>query len=85
MGIINMVGQFAGATALSVSGFMAANYSVKGGAFYTEFLGIWYLGIGTSILGALATLYLIHRERRGVLAKAAQVASDKTAEAARPA
>lgn len=85
MGIINMVGQFAGATALSVSGFMAANYSVKGGAFYTEFLGIWYLGIGTSILGALATLYMIHRERRSVLAKAAQAASDKTAEAARPA
>ncbi len=69
MGIINMVGQFAGALALSVSGFMAAKYSVPGGSFYTEFLGIWYLGIITSILGAFATLYIIIRERRVVKIK----------------
>ena len=74
MGIINMVGQFAGATALGVSGYMAAKYSVKGGAFYTEFLGIWYLGIGTSILGALATVYVMYRERRSVVAKVVQKA-----------
>lgn len=66
MGIINTVGQFAGAMALAVSGFMAARFSVVGGAFYTEFLGIWYLGIITSILGALATLYAIMRERKAV-------------------
>jgi sugar phosphate permease len=69
MGIINMVGQFAGATALGVSGYMAAKYSVKGGAFYTEFLGIWYLGIVTSFAGALATVYVMYRERRSVVAK----------------
>ncbi|MDC7785392.1 MFS transporter [Rhodoplanes sp. TEM] len=74
MGIINMVGQFAGAIALSVSGFMAAKFSYAGGAFYTEFVGIWYLGIITSILGALATLYMVVRERRAVLAKIAKAA-----------
>lgn len=76
MGIINMVGQFAGAIALSVSGFMAAKYSVAGGAFYTEFLGIWYLGIITSFLGALATVYMIYRERRTVLEKVAKVTKE---------
>ncbi|MFT4171097.1 MAG: MFS transporter [Rhodocyclaceae bacterium] len=70
MGIINMVGQFAGALALSVSGFMAAKFAVPGGAFHTEFIGIWYLGIVTSILGSFATLYVIARERRAVRAKA---------------
>ena len=70
MGIINMVGQFAGATALGVSGYMAAKYSVEGGAFYTEFVGIWYLGIVTSIAGALASLYVVVRERRTVIGKA---------------
>jgi len=70
MGIINTVGQFAGAMALSVSGFTAARFSVVGGAFYTEFLGIWYLGIITSLLGALATLYVIVRERQAVKVEA---------------
>lgn len=67
MGIINTVGQFAGAMALSASGYMAVKYSIQGGAFYTEFLGIWYLGIITSILAAGAALYVIYREKRAVL------------------
>lgn len=71
MGIINTVGQFAGALALSASGYMAVKYSVKGGAFYTEFLGIWYLGIITSILAAFAALYVIYREKQAVLAHSA--------------
>jgi sugar phosphate permease len=66
MGIINMVGQFAGAVALSASGFMAVRFSIKGGAFYTEFLGIWYLGILTSLCAAAAALYVIYRERSAV-------------------
>ena len=37
MGMINTVGQFAGAGALSASGFLAVKYSVAGGAFRTEF------------------------------------------------
>jgi sugar phosphate permease len=68
MGIINTIGQFAGAIALSMSGYMAVRYSVAGGAFYTEFRGIWYLGILTSIACAAAGLYVIYREKRAVLA-----------------
>jgi MFS transporter, OPA family, sugar phosphate sensor protein UhpC len=68
MGIINTVGQFAGAMALSVSGYMAVRYSIAGGAFYTEFRGIWYLGILTSIAAAVAGLYVIYREKRAVSA-----------------
>lgn len=72
MGIINTVGQFAGALALSVSGFMAVKFSVSGGSFETEFLGIWYLGIGTSVFGALASVYVVLREKReGHLVKTA--------------
>lgn len=67
MGIINTVGQFAGALALSASGYMAVKYSIKGGAFYTEFLGIWYLGIMTSIAAAVAALYVIYREKQAVV------------------
>ena len=66
MGIINMVGQFAGAVALSLSGFMAVKYSIKGGAFYTQFLGIWYLGVLTSLLAAAAALVVIYREKNAV-------------------
>ena len=69
MGIINTVGQLGGALALSASGFMAVKYSIKGGAFYTEFLGIWYLGIGTSIVAALAALYIVYRENKALKEK----------------
>ena len=71
MGIINTVGQFAGALALSASGYMAVKYSIKGGAFYTEFLGIWYLGIITSIVAAIAAVYVIYREKRAFATHAA--------------
>ena len=74
MGIINTVGQFAGAIALSASGFMAVKFSVKGGAFYTEFLGIWYLGIMTSVFAAAAALYVIYRERNAVAKQFSAVA-----------
>lgn len=74
MGVINMVGQFAGAVALSASGFMAVRFSIKGGAFYTEFLGIWYLGILTSICAAAAALYVIYREKNAVAKQFAKTA-----------
>lgn len=43
MGIINTVGQFAGALALSASGYMAVKYSVKGARFTPNFwaFGTW--------------------------------------------
>jgi sugar phosphate permease len=64
MGMINTVGQLAGAAALSASGFLAVKYSVAGGAFHTEFLGIWYLGIITSLSAAVAALYMVRREKK---------------------
>jgi sugar phosphate permease len=72
MGVLNMVGQFAGATALGASGFVAAMLPARGDAFETEFLGIWYLGVVTSFVGALTSLYVIVRERRMIIAKATQ-------------
>jgi sugar phosphate permease len=72
MGIINTIGQLGGAAALSVSGFMAVKYSIKNGAFYTEFRGIWYLGILTSLAAAAAALYMIYRERNAVAKQFAQ-------------
>ncbi|MDR3563971.1 MAG: MFS transporter [Negativicutes bacterium] len=77
MGIINTVGQFAGAMALSASGYMAVKYSIEGGAFYTEFLGIWYLGIITSLLAASAALYVVYREKNAVAKHFAQGADNK--------
>jgi sugar phosphate permease len=74
MGIINTIGQFAGAIALSASGFMAVKYSVAGGAFHTEFLGIWYLGILTSIFAAAAAIYVIYREKNAVAKQFAKTA-----------
>jgi sugar phosphate permease len=66
MGIINTVGQFAGAAALSASGFLAVKYAIAGGAFHTEFVGIWYLGILTSLAAAVAALYMVHREKHAI-------------------
>jgi sugar phosphate permease len=72
MGIINTVGQLAGAACLSASGFMAVKFSMTNGAFYTEFLGIWYLGILTSLAAATAALYVIYREKNAVAKQFAQ-------------
>lgn len=66
MGIINMVGQLIGAASLSVSGFMAVRYAVKGGAFYTEYYGIWYLGMLCCFLASLASMYIVYREKKVV-------------------
>ncbi|MGD0972804.1 MAG: MFS transporter [Candidatus Korobacteraceae bacterium] len=83
MGIINTIGQFAGAIALSASGFMAVKYSVAGGAFYTEFLGIWYLGILTSICAAAAAVYVVYREKNAVAKQFAKTAESNTPIAAK--
>ncbi len=77
MGIINTVGQLAGALALSASGYMAVKYSISGGAFYTEFRGIWYLGVLTSIFAAVAALYVIYCEKRAIQARLSQTALAK--------
>jgi hypothetical protein len=53
---------------------MAVKYSVAGGAFHTEFLGIWYLGILTSIFAAATALYVIYREKNAVAKQFAKTA-----------
>lgn len=63
MGIINTIAQLLGAVTLSASGFVAVKFAVKGGAFYTEYTGIWYCGIGIMALAALITIYMIKVER----------------------
>lgn len=62
IGIVNSVAQFIGAMALSASGFMAVKYSVQGGAFYTEFLGIWYLGLVYSLFVGVCATYFAYIE-----------------------
>jgi len=57
---------------------MAVRFSIKGGAFYTEFLGIWYLGILTSLCAAAAALYVIYRERNAVAKQFAKTAEANT-------
>lgn len=65
MGIVNSMSQFIGAIALSLSGFMAVKYSVVGGAFYTQFLGIWYLGLAySSFVGVVATYFAYTEYKR---------------------
>ncbi|MBU2702750.1 sugar phosphate permease [Sporomusaceae bacterium BoRhaA] len=61
MGMVNTFGQFMGAVMLTLSGFMAARFSIVGGAFYTEFLGIWYLGIIYSVIASLAATYFVYK------------------------
>ncbi len=68
VGLINMVGQLLGATALSVSGYMAVRYSIKGGAYYTEYRGIWYTQMLFTCIAILGAVYVIFRERRAARA-----------------
>lgn len=63
-GLINTVAQFAGAASLSISGFMAVKFATKGGAYYTGFYGIWYMGIVICTLASLAGVYVVYRERK---------------------
>jgi MFS transporter, OPA family, sugar phosphate sensor protein UhpC len=63
-GIINTIGQFAGASALGASGFWAVKYAVKGGSYFTEFQGIWYLGIIISVFCTLCAFYVVYREKQ---------------------
>lgn len=63
-GIINMIGQFAGAVALSISGFMAVKFATDPTDYHSSFYGIWYVGIVTSVLGAIMTIYIIKREKQ---------------------
>jgi len=66
MGLVNTVGQLIGATALALSGFMAARFSVLGGAYNLEYRGIWYLAMIFSALAIFASVFAIYRERKAL-------------------
>jgi sugar phosphate permease len=68
MAVVNTVGQLGAATALLASGYMAEHFATKG-SFYLGFVGIWYLGILTAIIGLVAALVLVHRERQALKEK----------------
>ena len=53
LGWINMVGQLAGALALSASGYVAMALSQGTGNPIDEYLGIWYLGALSCAIGAM--------------------------------
>lgn len=63
MGVINTIAQLLGAMTLSASGFLAVKFAVNGGAFHTEYSGIWYFGIIVMVIAALSTIYMIKVER----------------------
>lgn len=69
MAAVNTVGQFGAATALLVSGFMANYFAVEGGLFHTSFVGIWYLGIATGVVGLIAALVVMKQESRTIKEK----------------
>ena len=63
MGIVNTMAQFLGAVSLSVSGYAAVKFAVTGGAFHTEYSGIWYCGVVATAVAFIVTMLCIRRER----------------------
>ncbi len=53
LGWINMVGQLAGAVALSVSGFVGMGFSSDPRTPVSEYTGIWYLAMACCFVGAI--------------------------------
>ena len=66
MGVLNMVAQFSGALALTVSGYLGVALSTTGNAL-DEYRGIWLVGIvgciGTAAIG-LAIAYVLKTRMR---------------------
>lgn len=54
LGWINMIGQFAGALSLSVSGYLGMAVAAGSGGAVSEYAGIWWFGIACCTIGALA-------------------------------
>ena len=53
LGWINMIGQLAGAVALSISGYLGMGFSSNSNAPLSEYRGIWYFAIVCCMLGAI--------------------------------
>ena len=62
LGWINLVGQFAGAVSLSVSGYVGMN-AARPGQPLSEYAGIWLLGAASCVVGAAAG-WLAHRRMK---------------------
>lgn len=62
--LMNTIGQLIAATVLAMSGFWAVKYSVKGGSYWMEFAGIWYLGILVFSLAFVAAIIIVFQERK---------------------
>lgn len=62
--LMNTFGQIIAATVLAMSGFWAVKYSVKGGGYWMEFAGIWYLGILVFSLAFIAAMITVYREKQ---------------------
>ena len=65
-GLVNTLGGFGGATALAMSGYWAVKYAGAGGGYWTEFQGIWYLGVINGIVAAAVSIYIMYREKRAI-------------------
>ncbi|HWR29404.1 MAG TPA: MFS transporter, partial [Negativicutes bacterium] len=64
MAFQNTLGQLVGATVLSMSGFMAIKFAVKGAGVHSEYQGIWYLGMIFMVIAIFASLYGAKREKK---------------------
>lgn len=76
MGMINTIGQFIGATALALSGFMAAKFSIAGGAYNVEYRGIWYLAMIFCGLAVIASIFATYREKKAIRERAALASAE---------
>ncbi|MDT7042484.1 MFS transporter [Candidatus Nitronereus thalassa] len=66
LGWINMVGQLAGAVALSVSGYLGLAWASGATGTVAEYAGIWYLAAGACVFGA-GCGWLAHRLTKTVV------------------
>lgn len=58
MGVVNTVGQLAGAFVLTVSGWIGMTLASEPGNAVSEYMPIWWLGIGCSLIGIASGIIL---------------------------
>jgi len=64
LGWINMVGQLAGAAALSASGYVGMGFSSGSNSPLSEYTGIWYFAIACCVVGAICGWRASHLSKR---------------------
>lgn len=68
-GFMNTFGGFGGGTALALSGYCAVTFAGAGGNYWTEFQGIWYLGVINGVIAVAVCIYIMYREKKALKAK----------------